>query len=66
MYYFETIAIVLFFISLTSNLFLLNKLSKLKKNPDLTTHEILADILKGNALVRIERIAPESVFLKRW
>ena len=27
--------------------------------------EILADILRGNALVRIERIAPEAVFLRR-
>lgn len=37
----------------------------LKDNPDHHTQLILSDMMRGNALLRIERIAPEDVYLRR-
>jgi hypothetical protein len=53
-------------LSLLSNAFLIYKLKTVKRlmQSDFES-ELLADLLRGNALVRIERIAPESVFLRR-
>jgi hypothetical protein len=52
-------------ISLNAYLYFLFKKEQRKKLENIES-EILIDILRGNALVRIERIAPESVFLRRY
>lgn len=38
---------------------------KIKENPDHATQLILSDIFAGTALIRVERVAPENIYLRR-
>ena len=40
-------------------------LRRSKENPNFETQLIISDMLRGNALVRIERISPEDIYLRR-
>ena len=40
-------------------------LKKTKDNPDYKTQLILSDMFRGNAIIRVERVAPEDLFLRR-
>lgn len=39
--------------------------SKIKDNPNFETQLIISDMLRGNAIVRISRVAPEDIYLRR-
>lgn len=56
---------VLLAFSLSANAYLFYLLRKIKKDRPMTrdAQMLLSDILRGNGLVRIKRIAPEDVFL---
>jgi hypothetical protein len=53
-------------VSLAANAFLAVKLRASKTEPKYTydAQALLRDLLQGQALLRIERIAPEQVFLR--
>jgi Zn-dependent protease with chaperone function len=61
-----SLLLVLFIISVAANIFAVFKLSrKQQKQNDRTASELLHDLTAyGNALVRIERIAPTDVLLR--
>jgi hypothetical protein len=62
----EFLAFFLLFLSLAANAAQFYKAKKSKTN-SASSHDsrmLLADILRGDALVRITRIAPEDVFLR--
>jgi hypothetical protein len=39
--------------------------NKFKDNPSYETQQFMADLLRGDVLFHIERVAPESVFIRR-
>jgi Zn-dependent protease with chaperone function len=61
-----SLLLVMFIISVAANIFAVFKLSrKSEKQNDRTASELLHDLTAyGNALVRIERIAPTDVLLR--
>lgn len=60
---FETLLLAL---SVCLNGFLFLKLRELSKKPTPTydVQDLLSDLMRGNALVKVSRVAPEDVFLR--
>lgn len=59
--------IALLGVSLGLNVFLLYRIkSKSLKQNTRDAQSLLEDLLKGEAIVRIERVDPAHVFLSRW
>lgn len=56
---------ILLALSIAGNVFfILRPKSRTRRENDRTAEELLADLLRGTAIVRIDRIAPSDVLLR--